>query len=108
MYLGKREILNKEKYEALRAEDIKDKQGATQVAFSELEGLLNTSALARQYFDRSPGWLSQRINGNMVFNKKAGFRPQEYAQLAEAFRDIARRLEAHAAEIEAAAPDAGE
>lgn len=105
MYLGKREILNREEYERLRAEDLCDKRGATNVAFSELEGLINNSALARQYFKRSPGWLTQRINGNTVFNKKAGFRPGEYDLLVKAFRDIARRLEAHAAEIEAAAPD---
>lgn len=105
MYLGKREILDREEYERLRAEDICDKRGATNVAFSELEGLINNSALARQYFNRSPAWLMQRINGNMVFNKKAGFRPDEYSRLADAFRDIAQRLEAHAAEIDAAAPD---
>lgn len=105
MYLGKREILNKEEYEYLRNADLCDKRGAVNVAFSELEGLINNAALARQYFKRSPSWLTQRINGNIVFDKKAGFRPAEYQQLAEAFRDIARRLNAHADEIDAAAPD---
>lgn len=103
MYLGKREIQNIREYEKLRAEEIRDKQGATNVAFTELEGIVNNSALARQYFNRSPSWLLQRINGNMVFNKKSSFKPVEYHQIAEAFRDIARRLEAHAAEIDAAA-----
>lgn len=88
-----------------RAQNITIKSGAVFVAFSELEGLINNAAIARQYFKRSPAWLTQRINGNIVFNKKAGFRPDEYRQLADAFRDIARRLEAHAAEIDAAAPD---
>lgn len=105
MYLGTRKIFNPALHEQHRQECLKDKEGATNVAFSELEGLINTSALARQYFKRSPSWLSQRINGNMVLNKKAGFRPEEYHQLAEAFRHIARRLEAHADEIDAAAPD---
>lgn len=105
MYLGKREILNKEEYERLRSQDLCDKRGATNVAFTELEGLINNSALARQYFKRSPAWLTQRINGNIVFSKKAGFRPDEYRQLVDAFRDIARRLEAHADEIEHAAMD---
>lgn len=66
---------------------------------------INNAALARQYFKRSPSWLAQRVNGNTVFDKKAGFRPAEYNQLAEAFRDIARRLNAHADEIDAADPD---
>lgn len=105
MYLGKREIFNKTEYETLRNADLCDKRGATNVAFTELEGLINNAALSRQYFKRSPSWLTQRINGNIVFNKKAGFRPDEYHQLAEAFRDIARRLNAHADEIDAADPD---
>ena len=105
MYLGKREILNKEEYERLRNADLCDKRGAVNVAFSELESLINNAALARQYFRRSPSWLTQRIKGNTVFDKKAGFRPTEYQQLADAFRDIARRLVAHADEIDAAAPD---
>ncbi len=88
-----------------REQNVTIKSGAVFVAFSELEGLINNAALARQYFHRSPSWLAQRINGNTVFDKKAGFRPAEYQQLADAFRDIARRLAAHADEIDAAAPD---
>lgn len=85
-----------------RAQQVKIKSEATWVAFIELDGLLNTSALARQYFKRSPGWLSQRINGNIVFGQKAAFREEEYHQLVDTFRDIARRLNAHADEIDAA------
>lgn len=88
-----------------RAQNITIKSGAVFVAFNELKGLINNAALSRQYFKRSPSWLTQRINGNIVFDKKAGFRPSEYHQLAEAFRDIARRLNAHADEIDAADPD---
>lgn len=88
-----------------RAQHLESKSGAVFVAFMELQGLINNSALARQYFKRSPSWLSQRINGNLVFNKESGFRPEEYDQLATAFRDIARRLEQHASEIEAAPAD---
>ena len=88
-----------------RKVQIETKSGATYVAFMELKGVINNSGIAREYFHRSPSWLLQRINGNTVFDKKAGFRPEEYQQLAEAFRDIARRLQQHADEIEAAAPD---
>ena len=88
-----------------RAQNITIKSGAVFVAFNELGNLINNAALSRQYFGRSPSWLTQRINGNMVFNKKAGFRPDEYHQLAEAFRNIAARLMTHADEIDNAAPD---
>ena len=79
------------------------KSEAVWAIFMELKGLINTAALARQYFERTPGWLSQKINGCTVYDKKKKFSETEYHQLAEAFRDIARRLEAHADEIDAAA-----
>ena len=49
--------------------------------------------------------MTQLINGNTVFGKTARFRETEYHQIAEAFRDIAKRLIAHADEIDAAAMD---
>lgn len=88
-----------------RAELVSEKMGAVWVAFNELKGLLNKSQLAEQYFKRTQSWLSQKINGCEVCNSQRSFTDSEYLQLADAFRDIARRLEAHAAEIDAAAPD---
>ncbi len=91
--------------EIRRAQHVTIKSGAVWVAFLELKGLLNKSQLARQYFHKTHAWLSQKLNSNMVLNRQKGFTQEEYHQLAEAFRDIARRLEAHADEIDAAAPD---
>ncbi len=82
------------------------KSGAVWNAFVELEGLINKTQLADQYFNRSHAWLSQKLNGCTLHNRKKAFTEKEYHQLAEAFRHIARRLEAHADEIDAAAIDA--
>ena len=105
MYLGKREILNPEKFEANRKEIIADKSGAIWNAFIGLEGLINKSAISSQYFNRSQGWFSQKLNGATIGKKDRAFTTDESHRLAEAFRDIARRLEAHADEIDNAAPD---
>lgn len=105
MYLGKRKILNPEQHEANRTEVIKSRSGAVWNAFVELEGIINKSAISRQYFDRSQGWFSQRLNGCILGKKEQTFTDDEYHQLAEAFRDIARRLNAHADEIDDADPD---
>lgn len=102
MYLGKREILNPAEYEERRKKCIEYKPDATATAFSELEDILNKSQLAKQYFGRSQSWLSQRLNGCWVQNKSMSFKKEEFHQLAEAFRDIAKRLQAHADEIDAA------
>lgn len=102
MYKGKRNIIHIEEYNANRAELTAEKSGAVFIAFSELEGLLNKSALAKQYFGKSQSWISQRIHGCTVLNQKAEFKEEEYHQIAEAFRDIAKRLQAHADEIDAA------
>lgn len=102
MYLGKRQILDLEKYNEHREKCIEYKPDATFTAFSELEDIINKTQLAKQYFGKSQGWLSQRINGCMVMKKTASFKEEEYHTLAEAFRDIAKRLQAHADEIDAA------
>ncbi len=100
MYLGKREIYDKEGSEARRKELIAIKCGAVSNAFIELEGLLNKTQLADQYFKKSHAWLSQKLHGCSVLNRQKKFTEGEYHQLAEAFRDIARRLNAHADEID--------
>ncbi|MDE7070014.1 MAG: DUF5053 domain-containing protein [Alistipes sp.] len=89
-------------YEERREKCIEYKSDATFTAFSELENIINKSALAQQYFGKSHSWFSQRLNGCTVQNKSVAFKEEEYHELAEAFRDIAKRLEAHADEIEAA------
>lgn len=102
MYLGKRKIFNLAKYEEERSKCIEYKSDAVDTAFSELEGLVDTGQLAMQYFAQSKEWMDARIHGCMVLKKTEAFQGEEYHQLAEAFRHIAKRLEAHADEIDAA------
>lgn len=102
MYLGKRELLNPEKYEKRRKECILFKPDAAVTAFSELEDIVNKTQIAKQYFGKSQSWFSQRLNGCTVLNKSRSFKESEYHELAEAFRHIAKRLQAHADEIDAA------
>ena len=83
-----------------RAEQMKVKSEAVWAIFHELGGLINVSRLAREYFHKSQSWLAQKINGHSVRDKEKCFTSEEYAQLAGAFRDIARRLEEYAKNIE--------
>jgi len=73
-----------------------------------MEELISKSALARQYFQNSASWLSKRVNGCVVMKKNAAFKENEYHLLAEALRDIAKRLNAHADEIDEASMDSPE
>lgn len=91
-----------DKYNAIRKEIVSTKTGAVWSAFTELEDIINKTQLAKQYFEKSQSWFSQRINGCTVKNQARAFKEDEYHQLAEAFRDIAKRLQAHADEIDAA------
>lgn len=102
MYLGKRKIQNLAEYEDRRKKCIEFKADATVTAFSELEDIINKSQIAKQYFEKSQSWFSQRIHGCTVLNKSMTFKEEEFHQLAEAFRDIAKRLQAHADEIDSA------
>ena len=102
MYLGKRKIVRLDEYNERRKEIVSTKGGSVWNAFTELEDLINKSALAKQYFGKSQSWFSQRLNGCTVMKKSMAFKEEEYHTLADAFRDIAKRLQAHADEIDAA------
>lgn len=105
MYLGKKEIFDPAQHAEDRAAVISTKSGAAWNAFTELEGLINKTQFADQYFNRSHAWLSQKLNGCTVCNTRKAFTEEEYRQLAEAFRHIALRLTAHADEIDSAPMD---
>jgi hypothetical protein len=85
-----------------RAEQMTVKSEAVWVTFHELDGLLNVSKLAREYFHKSQSWFSQKLNGYNVCNKERSFTAEEYTQLTTALRDIATRLNNYADAIDAA------
>ncbi len=99
----KKEIFNPQRYEEDRARCVTYRSGAISVAFDELDGIINKSAIARDYFHKSQSWFSQRLNNAHVCRSDVSFTEPEARQLASAFRDIARRLNGLASEIETAA-----
>ncbi len=104
MYQGKRNIFDIEKYEKHRKIDVNYKNGAIDVAFSELEDIIDGKAFAEQYFNQTEEWLAGRLEACSLLSE-GKFTADECHELAEAFRDIARRLNAHADEIDAAKMD---
>lgn len=96
--------MNLAEYNERRQEIIKTKGPAIYNTFVELEGLVNTDALAHQYFAQPTEWLAERLEAHTLF-KDMLFTADECHVLAEAFRDIAQRLNAHADEIDAAKMD---
>ena len=85
-----------------RAQQMQVKSEAVWVVFHELDGLINVSRLAKEYFNKSQSWLAQKINGYSVDHKARTFTREEYVQLSSALRDIASRLNNYADEIDAA------
>lgn len=100
MYLGKHKFHNPELAEKHREETLSFKEGAIFTAFLDLDGLINKTALAKQYFGKTQGWFSQKLHGATVCDKERSFSDEESHCLAESFRDIAKRLMAHADEID--------
>ncbi len=94
--------MDPERYESLREINMASKQSALTIAMAELNGIINKSQFARDYFGKSQGWLSQRLHGNLVFDKAATFKPEEYRQFTDGMRDLAKRLATLADEIDAA------
>lgn len=100
MYLGKRKFFDPQLAEENRKTVVSFKEGAIFNSFLELEGLINKSAIAKQYFGKTQSWFSQKLHGATVCDKQRSFTSEEAHQLAESFRDIAKRLSAHADEID--------
>lgn len=90
-------------YDEHRAECVKFRGGAISTAFDELDGIINKSALTRDYFGKSQSWFSQRVHSAHVGGVDVQFTARDAHRLADAFRDIARRLCGLANEIDAAA-----
>lgn len=84
---------------------MKDKQLATWLTFTELGGLINSAKFSEIYFERTPAWFKQKLNGNIVNGKKARFNAEEYDKVAASLRDLAKRLSDYADAIDAASID---
>lgn len=52
--------------------------------------MINLSYVARTYFNKSRGWLSQRLNGNEVNGKPARFTEAELKTFNDALADMSR------------------
>ncbi len=100
MYYGKSNLHNPEKYAATRRELTTYRNGAIFIALQELDGAIDMAALARDYFKQSPEWLTEKINASKTETQGA-FSAEEAGVMADAFRDLAARLTALAAEIDA-------
>lgn len=54
--------------------------------------VISVSYLAKQYFDKTPQWFYQRMNGNTVNGKQAKFTGNELATLEYALIDISNKI----------------
>ena len=59
---------------------------------SQISDIISMSYIAKNYFNKSKGWLSQRINELDVNGKPVKFIPEEVDKLNFAFKDISEKL----------------
>jgi len=86
-------------FERLKELDINSKSNTQRAKISlELERLsqisdiISMSYIARNYFNKSKSWLSQRVNEFEVNGKPAKFTPEEVSTLNFAFNDISKKI----------------
>lgn len=72
---------------AKEAEELRMKEKLEQIL-----PIVSVSYLAKTYFDKTPQWFYQRLNGNIVNGKEAKFTDQEIKILAKALNDISEKL----------------
>ena len=58
----------------------------------DLPNALSFSYIAQKYFGKSRGWLMQKVNGNKVNGKTAGFTDDELRQFREALQDLSEKM----------------
>ncbi|OJV86103.1 MAG: hypothetical protein BGO34_19610 [Bacteroidia bacterium 44-10] len=58
----------------------------------EIVQFVSMSYIAKNYFNKTKSWLSQRINGNEVNGKPAQFTPEEIDTLNGAISDLSHKL----------------
>ena len=58
----------------------------------EITQFVSMSYIAKNYFNKTKSWLSQRINGHEVTGKPVQFTPEEIDTLNGAIADLSRKL----------------
>lgn len=76
----------KELVERTKTYDVQD-------ALEPIAPMINMGYVTENYFHKSRGWFSQRMTGAIVNGKPATFSKDDIKVLADALRDISRKLE---------------
>lgn len=80
-------------YEGLMETVEKTRTYRVQDYMEAITPMINLSYIAEHYFHRSRGWLSQKLNGSVMNGKPVTFTKEEINILADALRDISKKLE---------------
>lgn len=67
-------------------------EDAIKLQLGEIGDMINLSYIAKNYFNKSRAWLSQRVNGNIVNGKPCRFTPSELDIFNAALHDMSMRL----------------
>ncbi|MDR0833265.1 MAG: DUF5053 domain-containing protein [Candidatus Symbiothrix sp.] len=59
---------------------------------SEISDVVSMSYIAKNYFKKSKGWLSQKLNGNIINGTPAEFNRDEIYILSHALEDISTKI----------------
>ncbi|GAB6012357.1 DUF5053 domain-containing protein [Viscerimonas tarda] len=54
--------------------------------------IISVSYLAKNYFNKTPQWFYQRLNGNVVNGKQASFNKAEISTLQKALTEISEEI----------------
>jgi len=80
-------IANGLKFSGNRIDEI-----SIRLQLQEVADIISLSYIARHYFHKSKGWLSQRINQHEVNGKPATFTESEIQTFNRALKDISKKI----------------
>lgn len=85
-FLKKRLAISAKKIEKIESEmNLKEQ-------LAEVSEIVSLSYISKTYFGKTRNWLYQRINGNLVNEKKSQFTDDELKKFQKALKDISKKI----------------
>lgn len=87
-----KKILLKEFHASLDNKGRQIKELTVRKQLEDISDIINLSYIAKRYFNKSRGWLNQRIHENTVNGKPVKFTSEQITTLNQALKDIGKKI----------------
>jgi len=95
-------LYNLDDYLYWRGQCIGDKGGALSTQITELNKILNISVFSKRFLKKPQKWFNEKLKESSLLHTKTEFTVEEYSQIVNGYRELARQFNQYADELEKA------